>query len=171
MTKIKIVAIVVFMAILTLFITLLCFFKTSSDYDIEKKVLDPNKFVNLLESEGCELNNLTRENNNSIDVNIYYETSDKSCFLESAYVITDDNESLNKLNNHYTTELIKNNSNIKVNKTSSIEGYSKQKVEGDYYAILLTNKVSLLYIKTDKKNKQKVIDLFSSIGRIGSLLE
>lgn len=131
------------------------------DKDFSKRLIVVDKFRNKLEKYSCEIKDNKDETFKDKDIFYSYKTDGKLCPFEITYIAASNEKLIKNISEMYSNSM-ENSNGIE----NSIKYYGVQSkiVEDNKYKIVLYNKVCVLYLKTDIKNKGIALALLDELG-------
>lgn len=160
-TVITIISIVLLLQIISMIIAFTSFSIIKNDKNLDnRRVINPDKFVNILTKEGCKVEN----KKNIINTSIYYQIKEESCDYDATYVIIDDEKEVKSIVDELYNKR-KSSENIKFDNHEVLKYGLNKRVFGDQdYNVVLYNKTMVLYLKTGINNKKEAINLLTELG-------
>lgn len=126
--------------------------------------ISPRYLSKYLQSKNCEVIDKL-DGKRSDEVETYYVTNSETCPYEIIYLIIPDKEKKEKEFDKFET-IVKNNPNIIYNESLYYYGsnYVELYTSGDFYRVLVKYKDSLLFIQTDIRLKDEVVNIKKDLG-------
>ena len=137
------------------------YYSDNLDKDYSERLIESQRFINKLNNYDCKVIENNDENFKNKDVFYSYKTEGESCPFEIIYVAASNKEIIDNIGKKIIDSIAYTNA---TENSRDYYGVRSKVFEDDKYQIVLSNKVCILYLITDIKNKNQAFSLLDEFG-------